>query len=161
MSAIATSHYQETTRPIAMSPQSVRSTSASPTSKATSTHAAPSDTRFCVAKQDIVRARPVVNSTFPENTTTSQVYRINATYAYRCELQTNLETCGTCSVGAVLTRMLFNCNIVLPKRSRDNVPGDISFRRPAMELLIVTMHSWAQPCHTTNSRRRPIRGVVG
>ena len=31
--------------------------------------------------------------------------------------------------------------------------GDVSFRRPAVELLVVTMHSWALPCHTKRANR--------
>ena len=42
-----------------------------------------------------LRAGPVVNSTFPENTTISQAFRISATSAFRCKLQTDLVTYGT------------------------------------------------------------------
>ena len=42
---------------------------------------------------------------------------------------------------------------VVPKRSRDSVSGDVSFRRPAVELLVVTVYSWALPCHTKTSKR--------
>ena len=34
--------------------------------------------------------------------------------------------------------------LLVPKRSRDSVSGDVSFRRPAVELLVVTMHSRAE-----------------
>ena len=42
----------------------------------------------------IFRAGPAVKRTFFVNTTTSQVHRISASWAYRCELQTNLVTCS-------------------------------------------------------------------
>ena len=32
---------------------------------------------------------------------------------------------------------------------------DIAFRRPAVDLLIVTMHIWALPCHTKSGFRKP------
>ena len=38
---------------------------------------------------------------------------------------------------------------------------DVSFRRPAVELLVLTTHSRAQPCHTKSARRRPIRWGMG
>ena len=41
-------------------------------------------------------------------------------------------------MGTVLTILLLT---VVPKRSRDSVSGDVSFHRPAVELLVVTMHS--------------------
>ena len=46
--------------------------------------------------------------------------------------------------------MSLYCTTVVPKRSRDSVSDDVSFRRPAKELLVVTMHSWAQLRHTTS-----------
>ena len=45
------------------------------------------------------------------------------------------------------------CTTVVPKRSRDSVSDDVAFRRPAVELLVVTMHSWALPCHTKRAKR--------
>ena len=50
-----------------------------------------------------------------------------------------------CWIEAVIS--LF-CPTVVPRRSRDSVSGDVSFRRPPVELFIVTMHSWAQLRHT-------------
>ena len=41
------------------------------------------------------RYEPAVKRRFPENTTTSQVHRISASRAYRCELQINLVTYST------------------------------------------------------------------
>ena len=32
---------------------------------------------------------------------------------------------------------------------------DVAFRRPAVELLVVTMHGWALPCHTKSGFRTP------
>ena len=59
------------------------------------------------------------------------------------------------------------CTTVVSKRSSDIVSGDVEFRRPAVELLVVTMHSWAQPCHTkrvTRPEEQPnlsiVRGVM-
>ena len=42
---------------------------------------------------------------------------------------------------------------VVPKRSRDSVSGDVSFRRPAVELLVVTMRSWVshRKCPATSN----------
>ena len=44
---------------------------------------------------------------------------------------------------------------VVPKRSRDSVSDDAAFRRPAVELLVVTMQGWALPCHTKRGFRTP------
>ena len=41
-----------------------------------------------------------------------------------------------------------SCTTVVLKRSPDNVSDDVAFRGPAVELLVVTMHRLAQPCHT-------------
>ena len=55
------------------------------------------------------------------------------------------------SIGAVA-----HCTAtVVPKRSRDSVSDDVAFRRPAVELLVVTMHGWALPCHTKSGLRTP------
>ena len=32
---------------------------------------------------------------------------------------------------------------------------DVAFRRPAVELLVVTMHGWALPCHTKIGFQKP------
>ena len=65
------------------------------------------------------------------DTTTSQLHRI-------CELQTNLLNLPylRCSIGAVLT-------ILQSPRcmSRDRVSGVIYFRRPAVELPVVTIRA--------------------
>ena len=50
-----------------------------------------------------------------------------------------------CLIGAVLTMMLYYCTIIVPKRLRDSVSGDVSFRIPTVELLVVTMHSGRSP----------------
>ena len=50
---------------------------------------------------------------------------------------------------------------VVPKWSRDRVSGDVSFRRPAVELHVATMRSRAQACHRKSARRRPIRSRCG
>ena len=44
---------------------------------------------------------------------------------------------------------------VVPERSRDSVSGDVAFLRPAVELLVVTIHGWALPCHTKGGFRTP------
>ena len=56
------------------------------------------------------------------------------------------------SIGAVAQ---LYCTAVVPKRSRDSVTDDVAFRRPAVELLVITMHSWALPCHTKSGFRTP------
>ena len=85
------------------------------------------------------------------------------TWAYRYELQIKLMMrYGRCSMGAVFAMVLLNCTTVVRRRSRhDRVSANLSFRWPAVELLVVTIHSWAQPCHTKSARQGPIRRVMG
>jgi len=47
------------------------------------------------------------------NTTTSQVHRISASWAYRCELQTNLVTCSTAAARLAQFWRCCHCCIVL------------------------------------------------
>ena len=45
--------------------------------------------------------------------------------------------------------------------SRDSVSGDVSFHRPAVELLVVTMHIRAQLRDTKSGFHRSILRVIG
>ena len=47
------------------------------------------------------------------------------------------------------------------KMSRDSVSGDVSFHRPAVELLVVTMHIRAQLRDTKSGFHRSILRVIG
>ena len=53
------------------------------------------------------------------------------------------------------------CTTVVPKRSRDSVSDDVAFRRPAVELLVVTMHGWALPCHPKVDSEHLPRRLIG
>ena len=61
-------------------------------------------------------------------------------------------------IGAVMS---LYCTTVVPKSSRDSVSGAISFRTPAVELRVVTIHSWGQLRHTKNESHRRISRVIG
>ena len=62
------------------------------------------------------------------------------------------------SIGAVAQ---LYCTAVVPKRSRDSVSDDVAFRRPAVELLVVTMHGWALSYHTKMDSEHLPRRVIG
>ena len=49
--------------------------------------------------------------------------------------------------------------VVLPKKPRDIVSGDVSFRTPAVKILVVNMYTSAQRCHTKSAICRPIQRV--
>ena len=52
-----------------------------------------------------------------------------------------------------VTVVLYDCSP--QKASSDGVSGDVSFRRPAVESLVVTMHGWALPCDPKSGFRTP------
>ena len=87
----------------------------------------------------------------------------------QCELSISLWTADQpgdmqyrrCSIGAalddVITVVLYYCS---PQKVVWSSVWDVSFRRPAVELLVVTMHRRAQPCHTKSASLRPNRWVM-